>query len=145
MAEGGEKGILQRVIDQIYEQLPRRKELLRSCEVRVSFLEIYKEQITDLLAGHGAPDVKRSPAKRSLNSCHNLQMHSVSSSRLDQENGCEVSSQRAKSKTFYLDQNLEHLVMRKRSSMNVSSLSVNKISPTKSSPDFQSTLRRDEQ
>lgn len=52
MIESRDKGIIQRVLDNIYEKFDRRKDLCTNCEIKISFLEIYKEHVTDLLEGH---------------------------------------------------------------------------------------------
>ena len=44
MGESRDKGIIQRVIDHIYERFGAREDLVENCEIKVSFLEIYKEQ-----------------------------------------------------------------------------------------------------
>ena len=49
MDEMEEKGIIQRVIDQIFQQYSLREEINQHCEIKISFIEIYKETITDLL------------------------------------------------------------------------------------------------
>ena len=62
MVESRDKGIIQRVLDQIYEKFAKRKDLEQNCEIRISFLEIYKEQVTDLLEGHVPPKKKKMAA-----------------------------------------------------------------------------------
>ena len=52
MVEGRDKGIIQRVLDQIYEKFALRTDLKGNCEIKISFLEIYKENVTDLLEGY---------------------------------------------------------------------------------------------
>ena len=52
MIESRDKGIIQRVLDNIYEKFDSRKDLRGNCEIKISFLEIYKEHVTDLLEGH---------------------------------------------------------------------------------------------
>ena len=59
MTESRDKGIIQRVIDNIYEKFNNKPELKQNCDLRVSFLEIYKEQVTDLLEGHDQPRKRR--------------------------------------------------------------------------------------
>lgn len=48
MHESTEKGIIQRVIDQVFANFQRAK-LDATCQIRVSFLEIYNDSVTDLL------------------------------------------------------------------------------------------------
>ena len=55
MIESRDKGIIQRIIDQVFEKFSERQDLDTNCEVRISFLEIYKDQVTDLLEGHQQP------------------------------------------------------------------------------------------
>ena len=62
MVEGRDKGIIQRVVDQIYAKFAERSDLQGNCEIKVSFLEIYKENVTDLLEGH-TQDPKNSTKK----------------------------------------------------------------------------------
>lgn len=52
MHESRDKGIIQRVVDHIFAKFSSRQDLEANCEIRISFLEIYKENITDLLEGH---------------------------------------------------------------------------------------------
>ena len=52
MIESRDKGIIQRVLDQIYGNFAKRQDLEKNCEIKISFLEIYKEHVTDLLEGH---------------------------------------------------------------------------------------------
>ena len=47
--EGAEKGIIQRVLDNIYQGFDRAQ-LEPTCLLRVSFFEIYNDTVTDLLA-----------------------------------------------------------------------------------------------
>lgn len=59
MSQNRDKGIIQRVLDQIYTEFEKREDLQKNCEIRISFLEIYKEQVTDILEGHiqVSPDI----------------------------------------------------------------------------------------
>lgn len=50
--ESRDKGIIQRVVDHVYERFASRADLQKNCEIRISFLEIYKENVTDLLEFH---------------------------------------------------------------------------------------------
>ena len=54
MVESRDKGIIQRVLDHIYDSFAKRQDLEANCEIKISFLEIYKEHVTDLLEGHTA-------------------------------------------------------------------------------------------
>ena len=64
LAEAKDKGIIQRVLDNIFLKFSERSELAKNCEIKISFLEIYKEQVTDLLDGH---DQKRIRIKHNRN------------------------------------------------------------------------------
>ena len=107
MGESRDKGIIQRVIDHIYERFGAREDLVENCEIKVSFLEIYKEQVTDLLEGHVQP--KGRPRKASLrNHSSSFAIHRVQDGGKDAENADDAPyadsgqpSQRTKARTFY--------------------------------------------
>ena len=40
------------MLDNVYEKFASRDDLQKNCEIRISFIEIYKESVTDLLEGH---------------------------------------------------------------------------------------------
>lgn len=52
MLESHNKGIIQRVIDQIYEKFSARQDLESNCQIKIAFIEIYKDSVTDLLEDH---------------------------------------------------------------------------------------------
>jgi len=54
MQESSEKGIIQRVIDQVYAGF-QLAQLEQTCQLRVSFLEIYNDSVTDLLEEDSSP------------------------------------------------------------------------------------------
>ena len=52
MEEQNDKGIIQRIIDQVYAKFHLNSELVKNCQIKISFLEIYNERVTDLLEGY---------------------------------------------------------------------------------------------
>jgi hypothetical protein len=61
MQETSEKGIIQRVLDQIYHGFAMTQ-LDQTCQLRVSFLEIYNDTVTDLLEEDPESPMKPNPA-----------------------------------------------------------------------------------
>ena len=59
MVESRDKGIIQRILDQVFEKFSERHDLDKNCEIKISFLEIYKEIVTDLLEDHQQPKAKK--------------------------------------------------------------------------------------
>ena len=51
MEESKDKGIIQRTIDIIYRKFHERQDLVKNCEIKISFLEIYNDRVIDLLDG----------------------------------------------------------------------------------------------
>ena len=49
MNSGDEKGVIQRVLDYIYEHFNAREDLYEHAELKITFLEIYNDSVTDLL------------------------------------------------------------------------------------------------
>ena len=49
MNSGQEKGVIQRVLDYIYENFRKREDLYENAELKITFLEIYNDSVTDLL------------------------------------------------------------------------------------------------
>ena len=58
MQESSEKGIIQRVIDQVYAGF-QLAQLEQTCLLRVSFLEIYNDSVTDLLEEETSPSSRQ--------------------------------------------------------------------------------------
>lgn len=66
--ESRDKGIIQRVIDHIFDKFSRRENLQHNCEIRISFIEIYKEQVTDLLDEYVRPEEKTKSLRNIMSS-----------------------------------------------------------------------------
>lgn len=44
-----DKGVIQRVLDTVYQNFYSRESLHENCEIKISFLEVYNDSINDLL------------------------------------------------------------------------------------------------
>lgn len=99
-----------------------------NCEIKISFLEIYKENVTDLLEGHTSHRRMASPKSGAAN-CGGAQKEGFGKSMRDrsssfiihqkqpgqEDRGQNKTNLRGKSRTFYLEQDkLEDIVSKKR-------------------------------
>ena len=66
MEERNDKGVIQRVIDQVYSKFFLNKDLIKNCQLKISFLEIYNEKITDLLDGYEEELMKQKKLAKKL-------------------------------------------------------------------------------
>lgn len=112
LAEAKDKGIIQRVLDNIFLKFAERADLAQNCEIKISFLEIYKETVTDLLGGHSERRVK---LRHNRN--HSSSMGFDGGKMDDDQNSQLSANKRMKAKTFYNDQELEDIVKQKRNNL----------------------------
>ena len=114
MLESHNKGIIQRVIDKIYEKFSARQDLESNCQIKIAFIEIYKDSVTDLLEDHQQQYPQHKKAKNNLSRRHSASFvfanNNIGSAAAD-------STNRTKAKTFYGERELEDIVIKKRSKM----------------------------
>ena len=77
MEERNDKGVIQRVIDDIFTKFGLNSDIKKNCQIKISFLEIYNERVTDLLEGY-EQELKHQnrlakKLEKALNSSHVLQ------------------------------------------------------------------------
>lgn len=85
--------------------------------IKVSFLEIYKENVTDLLEGHVQPKTKTKNKKNNQrNLSSSFAVHRDEKGNIDeaQQNRSQTTSNRTKARTFYGVQGLDEIEKKKQ-------------------------------
>ena len=127
-----------------------RTDLKGNCEIKISFLEIYKENVTDLLEGYvstnGATKQNSKPsspvgARRDGHNRDRSSSFIIHPNLASQDGSSVAASQRTKSKTFYVEQDkLEESINKKRSKFHKEG--GGGISPPKNLQDASNTGRK---
>jgi len=123
MDSGDEKGVIQRVLDYIYEHFNAREDLYEHAELKITFLEIYNDSVTDLLdkkldsfESTARNTARKQPGRKAFNMSRKSSLSSLDNDHKPDQGSVEKQIEahpriknRSKAKTLYGMNELEEI------------------------------------